>query len=93
MHIKSCTAQVKESISPLAGHNRNYTWTYFPTFWVQYPMKIVFIIEFLYYLLLIYCTVVIVATATIYRVDTWTRLWAARYVFYTLEGGKGCDAA
>ena len=23
------------------------------------------------------------------RVDTWTRLWGARYVFFTLEGGKG----
>ena len=24
-------------------------------------------------------------------VDAWTRLWGARYVFFTLEGSKGCD--
>ena len=27
------------------------------------------------------------------RVDTWTGLWGTRYVLFTLEGGKGCDAA
>ena len=27
------------------------------------------------------------------RVDTWTRLWGSRHVFFTLEGGKGYDAA
>ena len=26
-----------------------------------------------------------------HRVDTWTRLWGARYVYFTLEGGKGYD--
>ena len=28
-----------------------------------------------------------------YRVDTWTGLWGARYVLFKLEGGKGCDTA
>ena len=28
-----------------------------------------------------------------HTVDAWTGLWGARYVFFTLEGGKGCDAA
>ncbi|OEU11302.1 hypothetical protein FRACYDRAFT_246417 [Fragilariopsis cylindrus CCMP1102] len=28
-----------------------------------------------------------------YRVDTWTGLWGARYVIFRLEGGKGCDTA
>ena len=28
-----------------------------------------------------------------HRVNAWTEFWRARYVFPTLEGGKGCDAA
>jgi hypothetical protein len=26
-----------------------------------------------------------------HRMDAWTGLWGARYVFFTLEGSKGCD--
>ena len=40
-------------------------------------------------LLALYLLLVHYLIYDMYRVDTWTRLWGARYVFFTLEGGKG----